>query len=150
MQRSIILKKFFTFLFVACAAVAIFHAKTVFAAMAIPTTASGGGVGSAITSVGSKIGGYGSDAMYVLYGVAGLSVPILIAEYFLMREHKKTIYSTLGIGIAAGAGGLLAGAVSHGETSSSGTGALIITAAGHLFTYASAHLHNLHGAVAKK
>lgn len=144
--RLITLSRIFMFLFMALSVMAVFHVKAVFAAM-IPTTTSTGGISSAIQSVGAKIGGYGTAAEYILYGVAGMSVILGFLEYMFMREHKKAIHTTLGIAVASGVGGVIASAVSHGQTSAaaSASGALITLseAARYTFIYASAHLNNV-------
>jgi hypothetical protein len=134
----------FTALIAASAIIATFHVSNVFASTIIPTTTGGTGLSSAISGVGNKISGYGSDTMYVLYGTAGLSAVLAFLEYMFMREHKKTIYTTLGIGLASGVGGVIAQAVSHGQVSGTGaTGAMITGAIHHAAIYTSAHLHNL-------
>lgn len=136
--------RIFMFLFMVFLVIVVFHAKVADAAM-IPTTTSTGGISSAIQSVGGKIGQYGSSAMWVLYGAAGISTVLGFLEYMFMREHKKVIHTTLGVAVVSAVGGVIAQAVSHGQTSSSATGALIT--ARHMVIYASAHLNN---AVIKK
>jgi len=133
-------------LITAAAVVLSFHASNVFASTVIPTASSSGGFSGAIGGIGSKISGYASDAMYVLYGTAGLSAVLAFLEYMLMREHKKTIYTTLGIGLASGVGGVIAQAVSHGQVSAAGaTGAMITTGIQHIAIYTSAHIQHIHG-----
>ncbi len=144
MKCKLKINTIFTALIVSVATIASFHVSNAFASTIIPTTSGSGGLGSAISGVGSKIGSYGSDAMYVLYGTAGLTAILAFLEYLFMREHKKTIYTTLGIGLASGVGGVIAQAVSHGQVSSVGaTGAIITGAIHHAAIYTSAHLHNL-------
>jgi hypothetical protein len=144
MQIKLKIRTIFTALIMASAVITSFYIPTVFASTIIPTTTGSGGLSSAISGVGSKISGYGSDSMYVLYGVAGLSAVLALLEYLFMREHKKTIYTTLGVGLTSGVGGVIAQAVSHGQVSSTGaTGAMITGAIHHTVIYTSAHLHNL-------
>ena len=134
----------FTALIAEAAAITSFHVSTVFASTIIPTTSGGSGLSSAISGVATHVSTYGSDAMYVLYSVAGLSAVLALLEYLFMREHKKTIHTTLGVGLASGMGGVIAQAVSHGQVSSTGaTGAMITGTIHHAAIYASAHLHNL-------
>jgi hypothetical protein len=144
MQIKLKINAIFTALIITAVAITSFHVSTVFASTIIPTTSGSGGLSSAISGVGTHISNYGSDAMYVLYGVAGLSAVLAFLEYLFMREHKKTIHTTLGIGLASGVGGVIAQAVSHGQVSGTGaTGAMITGTIHHAAIYASAHLHNL-------
>lgn len=147
--RLITSSRIFMFLFMVFSVIVVFHAKVADAAMMIPTTTSTGGINGAIQWVGGKIGEYGSSAMWVLYSAAGISAVLGFLEYMFMREHKKVIHTTLGVAVVSAVGGVIAQAVSHGQTSSSANGALITLSetARHMVIYASAHLNN---AVIKK
>ena len=144
MEWKLKINPIYLVLIAAVTATVSFHASVALASTIIPTTGGSGGLGSAITGVGSKIGSYGSDAMYVLYGTAGLSAILAFLEYLFMREHKKTIYTTLGVGLASGVGGVIAQAVSHGQVGASGaTGAMITGTIHHMAIHTLAHLHNM-------
>jgi hypothetical protein len=134
--------KFQIALFLMAAAVIADPSKSF--ASTIPTGASGSGIGSAISGVGTKIGGYATDAMYVLFGVAGISLVIAGGSYLFSHEHGKLVKDGLGTGIVTGVLGAVMAAVSHGEaggsTTGGSTGAMILSHAANTAVYVHAHI----------
>jgi hypothetical protein len=133
--------KFQIALFLIAVAVMLDPSKS-FASTAIPTSSSGG-IGSAISGVGGKIAGYATDAEYILFGVAGVSLVIAGGSYMFSHEHGKLVKDGLGVGVVTGVlGAVMAGIVSHSATTVSTSGAMISSHIANTTVYVHAHIVN--------
>ena len=114
-------------------------------ATTIPMSSQGGdALGQVAATAGQSVSNDTNDAMYFLYALAGVGGVVTVLEYFLMKEHKKTIYTTGGIALASGLAGGYINIVSHGQSGNGASGAMI-TAAHHAVIFSKAYLgHHLH------